>query len=175
MDNTTPQTTWKTQLTITEAASLAGVNRTYFYEKFINPGLITVHKDHRDKKFIELVELLAVTWPLQKKFPNSPNNTPTTNPTTSQTTSPMSATTHSDNTPNNEATQILQVKLEALRGMLHAKEEILRVKNEQLEQAQAREQFYQEELRAVRLLAAPQLSVQKEANPKQKKRFFGIF
>lgn len=87
----------------------------------------------------------------------------------------MSATTHSDNTPNNEATQILQVKLEALRGMLHAKEEILRVKNEQLEQAQAREQFYQEELRAVRLLAAPQLSVQKEANPKQKKRFFGIF
>lgn len=171
MDNTTPQTTWKTQLSITEAASLAGVNRTYFYEKFINPGLITVHKDHRGKKYIELVELLAVTWPLQKKFPNTAHNTPTT----SHTTKPTFDTTSSDNTPDREATQVLQVKLEALRGILHAKEEMLRVKNEQLEQAQEREQFYQEELRAVRLLAAPQVSAQKEAQPKQKRRFFSIF
>ncbi len=61
MEDTTVQTAGKTQLSITEAASLAGLNRTYFYEKFINPGLITIHKDHRNKKYIELVELLAVT------------------------------------------------------------------------------------------------------------------
>ena len=59
--------------------------------------------------------------------------------------------------------------------MLHAKNELLRVKNEQLEQAQAREQFYQEELRAVRLLAAPQVSVQKTPETKLKRRFFGLF
>lgn len=61
MNDTTNPTTGKTQLTVTEAASLAGLNRTYFYEKFIHPGLITIHKDHRNKKYIELVELLAVT------------------------------------------------------------------------------------------------------------------
>lgn len=59
--------------------------------------------------------------------------------------------------------------------MLHAKEEMLRVKNEQLEQAQAREQFYQEELRAVRLLAAPQAETKKVENPVQRRRFLGIF
>ncbi|MFI4940143.1 MAG: hypothetical protein ACHP7O_07365 [Burkholderiales bacterium] len=55
---------------------------------------------------------------------------------------------------DNDSAQVLQVKLDALKGMLHVKEEMLRMKDEQLQQAESREQFYQDELRAVRLLAA---------------------
>lgn len=116
---------------------------------------------------------MRVTGPLKKKISD---NEPDDNKQQRQT--PHATT--SDNNADTEATQVLQVKLEALQGMLLVKNEMLRMKDEQLHQAEAREQFYQDELRAVRLLAAPQIDAGKKealtnAAPKRKKWFFGIF
>lgn len=58
---------------------------------------------------------------------------------------------------------MLQVKLEAMETILKSKDEVMRIKDEQLRQAQAREEFYQEEIRTIRLLVAPE---------KKKKRFW---
>jgi hypothetical protein len=79
--------------------------------------------------------------------------------------------TPTDNQSDTDA-QILKIKLEALQGMLHAKNELLRVKDEQLVQAQERELFYQDELKAVRLLAAPMVKAD-SATPKKRRWFFG--
>jgi hypothetical protein len=61
MSESSSEETSKTRLSISKATSLADINRTYFYQKFINPGLITVHTDERNRKYIELGELLRVT------------------------------------------------------------------------------------------------------------------
>jgi hypothetical protein len=48
---------------ISEAARLAGISRTAFYEHHINKGTISVPKDERGKKYIDTAELL-------RAFPN---------------------------------------------------------------------------------------------------------
>lgn len=73
-----------------------------------------------------------------------------------------------DNKTDTAESKVLQAKLEALEAVLKVKEEVLQIKDDQLRQAEARELFYQEELRTVRMLAAP---LQRE----KKKRFFGLF
>ena len=62
---------------------------------------------------------------------------------------------------------MLQARLEGLQAALAAKDEILRLKDEQLRQAEQREVFYQDELKAVRLLAAPE--------EKKRRKWLGIF
>jgi hypothetical protein len=57
MDEAAPNV-GKTRLSISEAANHAQVNRTYFYQKYITPGLIVPHVDERGKKYIELGELI---------------------------------------------------------------------------------------------------------------------
>ena len=171
MDEIAQQQTGKTRLSITEAASLASVNRTYFYEKFLHPKLIEVHKDERNKKYIELVELLRVTGPLKKKISDSAaGNAPDNKKQQNQT---LHAT-NPDNNTASETAQVLQVKLEALNDMLRVKEEMLRMKDEQLNLAEAREQFYQDELRAVRFLAAPQIDPGVKSESKRRKWLFGL-
>lgn len=74
-----------------------------------------------------------------------------------------------DTASDNGETAVLKAKLEAMELALKSKDDLLRMTDEQLRQAQAREVFYQEELRSIRLLVAP-------PKPEEKrKRFLGIF
>ena len=47
-------------VSITEAARLAGIGRSSFYQTYINKGAISVSKDSSGKKFIETSELIRV-------------------------------------------------------------------------------------------------------------------
>lgn len=55
-----------------------------------------------------------------------------------------------------------------MEAILKSKDEVLQIKDEQLRLAQAREVFYQEELRSVRLLMAP-------PSREQEKKWFWLF
>ena len=48
------------RVSITEAARLAGIGRSSFYQTYINKGAISVSKDSSGKKFIETSELIRV-------------------------------------------------------------------------------------------------------------------
>lgn len=45
-------------VTITEAARLAGISRQYLYTKYIKPGVLSVKKDNDGKPYIDTSELL---------------------------------------------------------------------------------------------------------------------
>lgn len=47
------------KVSITQAAKLAGISRSYLYRKYINNGLISVETE-TDKKFIDISELIRV-------------------------------------------------------------------------------------------------------------------
>ncbi|ABB33776.2 hypothetical protein GeomeDRAFT_3343 [Geobacter metallireducens RCH3] len=47
-------------VTITEAARLAGISRQYLYTKYIKPGVLTVKKDENEKPCIDTAELMRV-------------------------------------------------------------------------------------------------------------------
>lgn len=47
-------------VTITEAARLAGISRQYLYTKYIKPGVLSVKKDENAKPYIDSAELLRV-------------------------------------------------------------------------------------------------------------------
>lgn len=149
------------RLTITQAASLAACNRTYFYQKYITPWLIKTHIDERWKKYIRLSELLFATWPLPKPADNGQTN----NKQQDRTTNWVS----SDDIQTSVVAEVLQAKIDWLQTALQAKDEILRLKDQLLEQGEAREKFYQEELRAVRLLIAPITETVKPEVQKRKK------
>jgi hypothetical protein len=122
--------------------------------------LITPHNDERGKKYIELAELLFAVGPLAKNISD--------NQTRKQQNQTID-TTPSDNTNNQLDTQVLKARIEGLEAALKAKEEIVRIKDEQLRQNEIREVFYQDELRAVRLLAAPRQIPEDQTTPKRKK------
>jgi len=48
------------RVSITEAARLAGIGRSSFYQTYINKGAISVSKDSSGRKFIETSELMRV-------------------------------------------------------------------------------------------------------------------
>ncbi len=47
------------KVSITQAAKLAGISRSYLYRKYINNGLISVEKED-NQKFIDISELIRV-------------------------------------------------------------------------------------------------------------------
>lgn len=47
-------------VTITEAARLAGISRQYLYTRYIKTGDLSVKKDENDKPYIDTAELLRV-------------------------------------------------------------------------------------------------------------------
>ena len=53
------------RVSITEAARLAGIGRSSFYQSYINKGAISVSKDSSGKKFIETSELIRVFGELE--------------------------------------------------------------------------------------------------------------
>jgi hypothetical protein len=48
------------KVTITDAAKLAGISRAHLYNKYINTGVISISKDHRDRPYIDTSEILRV-------------------------------------------------------------------------------------------------------------------
>jgi ACT domain-containing protein len=47
------------KVNIVEAVKLAGISRSHFYEKYVNPGLITITAEG-NKKFVDTSELIRV-------------------------------------------------------------------------------------------------------------------
>jgi hypothetical protein len=73
---------------------------------------------------------------------------------------------------------VLQARIEGLQDALKARDEIVRIKDEQLQESKDREVFYQKELQIIRLLAAPlqEAAAQaKQAEQTKRKRWLGIF
>ncbi|MGH9776721.1 MAG: hypothetical protein ACRD50_17480 [Candidatus Acidiferrales bacterium] len=62
-----------TEVSISEAAKLAGVSRTHFYRKYINDGIVSVSRNKIGKPVIELSELFRVFGALHKDDPNITN------------------------------------------------------------------------------------------------------
>lgn len=50
---------------VSEAARLAGVSRSYFYKKYIKPGLISVERDGDDNPVIDTAEIMRVFGQIQ--------------------------------------------------------------------------------------------------------------
>jgi len=48
------------KLSISQAAKMAGVSRSYFYKSYLNNNRISVEKDHSGKKVIDQSELIRV-------------------------------------------------------------------------------------------------------------------
>lgn len=119
--------------------------------------MISVLQDERGKKYIELSNLLLTVGSLKKK------------PGVLREAETQHSQTPADNIPDTAEVQVLRAKMDALQELMKTKEEVLRLKDEQLRQADARELFYQEELRTVRLLVSP------SDRQKPKKRFLGLF
>lgn len=88
---------------ITEASKLAGVSRTYLYKKYINTGTLSVTKDERGHKVIDVSELIRVFGKL--KGVNDDSNEIAPNDTT-------------DNS-------ILQQKIELLQEQIKLKDAII--------------------------------------------------
>lgn len=158
----------KTRLTITEAALHAWLNRTYFYQKYITPWLITPKVDERWKKYIELDELILVTGPL-----------PPPKTAQQQTLRQQEPTIHNKQTDNTDGVdaKILQAKIEGLEAALKMKDQIVRIQEQQLSETVEREKFLREELRTMRYLAAPALKKTEEEKEKlsKKRRWFWPF
>lgn len=144
MDDEAPNV-GKTRLSITQAAKYAWINRTYFYEKYITPKLVIPHIDERGRPYIELSELIFAIGPLpsSQEQQSARQQLPTTN------------IKQADNTGSPVSAQVLQARIEGLEATLKLKDEIVRMKDEQLRENAEREIFYKEELRTMRLLAAP--------------------
>ena len=63
------------RVSITEAARLAGIGRSSFYQTYINKGAISVSKDSSGKKFIETSELIRVFGELGDNTSEQSENT----------------------------------------------------------------------------------------------------
>ncbi|MDA8416573.1 MAG: hypothetical protein M0Z78_05835 [Betaproteobacteria bacterium] len=53
------------KVSVSEAARIAGISRSYFYRKYINTGKLTVEKDKDDKPVIDKSELFRVFGKIQ--------------------------------------------------------------------------------------------------------------
>jgi|688.fasta_scaffold92072_2 hypothetical protein len=95
------------EVSISEAAKLAGISRTHFYRKYINKGILSVSRNERDKPVIELSELLRVFNTLHRDDPNVTNG-------------------YKENYQLNNTTEaILHEKVKGLEALLKAREEEL--------------------------------------------------
>lgn len=133
-------------VTISEAARLAGISRTQLYRGFINKGKISVTKDN-EKVSIDLSELVRV-------FPNIKFDTIDT----------LQEVAESDiqNTPE----QVVVVTL--LREQLSKTEQ-------QLAEAKAREEWLKQQIDELRQQQSNLLENKLESSKQKRKKFLGIF
>lgn len=53
------------KVSITEAAKLAGISRSYLYRKYITPGVISTEKDNAGNPVVDTAEILRVFGKIQ--------------------------------------------------------------------------------------------------------------
>ena len=121
------------RVSITEAARLAGIGRSSFYQTYINKGAISVSKDSSGKKFIETSELIRVFGELED---NTSGQTPEIQSQTE------------------ERAEVLDVTATET-----AKDLEIQMLREQLEKSEQREQWLQSQVQnltdTMKLLEAP--------------------
>lgn len=133
-------------VTISEAARLAGISRTQLYRGFINKGKISVTKDN-EKVSIDLSELVRV-------FPNIKLDTIDTLQEVAES--------YIQNTPE----QVGVVTL--LREQLSKTEQ-------QLAEAKAREEWLKQQIDELRQQQSNLLENKLESSKQKRKKFLGIF
>lgn len=112
------------KVSISEAARLSGISRTNLYKNYVKAGKITVEQDHAGKPQIDTAEILRVFGELKKTQDYS-------NPVTEKT-QMITEEKHNENS-------VFDVELRAVR-------EMLKVREEQLSEAQERERWMQRQI-----------------------------
>lgn len=123
------------QVSISEAARLAGISRSNLYKNYIKQGLISVVRDHQDHPQIDISELLRVFGEIQK-------NTALSSKTQVEDTLETQQVTPKTHLNTQESTTEIQVQIQVA-----ALESELKLLREQLAKADEREQFYQQQLK----------------------------
>ncbi|TXH67731.1 MAG: hypothetical protein E6Q83_16570 [Thiothrix sp.] len=119
------------QVSISEAARLAGISRSNLYKNYIKQGLISVVRNHQGQPQIDISELLRVFGEIQK-------NTALSSKTQVEDTLETQQVTPKTHLNTQESTTEIQVA---------ALESELKLLREQLTKADEREQFYQQQLK----------------------------
>lgn len=129
----TPQNTGQhmPQVSVSEAARLAGISRSHLYKNYIKQGLISVVRNRQGQPQIDVSELLRVFGEIQKNTLLS-SKTQVENTSETQQMTPKTQ----------ENTTEIQVRLQVA-----ALESELKLLREQLAKADEREQFYQQQLK----------------------------
>lgn len=128
-----PQNTGKhmPQVSISEAARLAGISRSHFYKNYIKQGLISTTRTHQGQPQIDISELLRVFGQIQ------------------QNTHLYSKIQVEDTSKIQVKTVKTQVNTPEMQEQIHIAtlESELKLLREQLAKADEREQFYQQQLK----------------------------
>lgn len=126
------------QVSVSEAARLAGISRSHLYKNYIKQGLISVVRNRQGQPQIDVSELLRVFGEIQKNTHLSSK----TQLETQKNTTISSKTQPEDTLKTQEVTPETQVQIQVA-----ALESELRLLCEQLAKADEREQFYQQQLK----------------------------
>lgn len=110
------------QVSITKAASLAGVSRSTFYRSYINNGKVSVTNDQQGNPVVDTSELLRVFGVL-----HAATETPDTE----------------DVRPDKEANNLV---ISELGSELHRVRDILKIREEELRKSEERELWLREQL-----------------------------
>lgn len=123
------------QVSVSEAARLAGISRSHLYKNYIKQGLISVVRNHQGQPQIDVSELLRVFGEIQK-------NTHLSSKTQVEDRSKIQVRTPKIQLKTQENTTETQVQIQVA-----ALESELKLLREQLAKADEREQFYQQQLK----------------------------
>lgn len=123
------------QVSVSEAARLAGISRSHLYKNYIKQGLISIVRNHQGQPQIDVSELLRVFGEIQK-------NTHLSSKTQVEDRSEIQVRTPKIQLKTQENTTETQVQIQVA-----ALESELKLLREQLAKADEREQFYQQQLK----------------------------
>lgn len=123
------------QVSVSEAARLAGISRSHLYKNYIKQGLISIVRNHQGQPQIDVSELLRVFGEIQK-------NTHLSSKTQVEDRSKIQVRTPKIQLKTQENTTETQVQIQVA-----ALESELKLLREQLAKADEREQFYQQQLK----------------------------
>lgn len=134
------------KVSITQAAKLAGISRSYLYRKYINSGLISVETEY-DKKFIDISELIRVFGDI-----------------------------HIDSEPivdeiQSDTSNVDSILQEKDKLIAHLQQELLDLKADSKE----REEWLQKQIDELRQQQSLLLENKREQEKPKRKKFLGIF
>lgn len=126
-----------TQVNISEACKLVKISRPNFYKNYIEKGLVTVTRDYKNSPQVDTAELMRVFGDLHIKNTNNVND--------------LHKVTHDS---------VNEIRW--LNGIIEAKDDLIKAKDEQIESSKNNEQWLKkqvEELTSTVKLIAPVKSV----------------